>query len=273
MPSDLRDATHVEGGDGRYRAHLSEDWEIWGPNGGYLATVALRAAGEEAQIRQPRSFYCHFLSSPSFGEVELEVRALKRGRRAESLAVDMTQDGKPVFSALVKTVEDAPGYSHQYPIAPDVPPPDDLDTYDRQAAEDHPRFSFWENLERKLVKRSTNDPRAPVVREWLRFQPTACFEDPFLDASRSLILLDTFGFPAAYRRYRSWEYMAPNLDTSAWFHYFSPASEWLLIDHECTVAADGVMGVSGRVWDVDGRLLATGAGQLCCVPGRDADQD
>ena len=60
MALDLEDATRVEGEGGRYLARLSEDWEIWGPNGGYLATFALRAAGKVAQIKQPASFYCHF---------------------------------------------------------------------------------------------------------------------------------------------------------------------------------------------------------------------
>jgi len=40
--------TALEGGDGRYRAHLSPDWAIRGPNGGYLAVIAVRAAGREA---------------------------------------------------------------------------------------------------------------------------------------------------------------------------------------------------------------------------------
>lgn len=62
------------------------------------------------------------------------------------------------------------------------------------------------------------------------------------------------------------KYIAPNLDTSVWFHQFSPRSEWLLIDHDCPVAARGLMGVSGKVWDVDGRLLATGSAHLCCLP-------
>jgi len=105
-----------------------------------------------------------------------------------------------------------------------------------------------------------------MVREWTRFRPTARFDDPFVDAARTLILLDTYGFPAAYRKYRSWEYLAPNLDTSAWFHHRSPDSEWLLIDHECGVAEHGLMGVSGKVWDIGGRLLATGSAQLGCVP-------
>ncbi|HEV3319497.1 MAG TPA: hypothetical protein VG053_07175 [Solirubrobacteraceae bacterium] len=41
---------------------------------------------------------------------------------------------------------------------------------------------------------------------------------------------------------------------------------WGLIDHECSVAGHGLMGVNGSVWDTAGRLLATGSAQLCCVP-------
>ena len=268
--SDLKHATRVEAHNGRYAAQLSEDWEIWGPNGGYLATIALRAAGIVAQIKQPASFYCHFLSSPAFNAVQLDVSVLKQGRRAESLAVEMTQGGKPILHALVRTAADAPGHIHQHPEAPQVPPPEDLKDYtELLPTRRPPAFSFWNNVERRPVDQSTTDePTAPVVRDWARFRPRACFEDPFLDAARALILLDTFGFPAAYRHYRSWKYLAPNLDTSAWFHRSSPDSEWLLIDNECAVAERGLMGVNGRVWDTRGRLLATGSAQLCCIPGR-----
>jgi acyl-CoA thioesterase-2 len=268
--SDLEHATHVEREDGGYTAHLSKDWEIWGPNGGYLATIALRAAGMAAQIQKPASFYCHFLSSPAFDEVQLKVSILKQGRRAESLAVEMTQAGKPILHALVKTAADAPGYSHQHPEAPKVPLPGALKSYEELLPlERRPAFNFWNSVERRPVdQRMSDEPTAPVLREWTRYRPRACFEDPFLDAARALILLDTYGFPAAYRKYRDWEYLAPNLDTSAWFHNFSPNCEWLLIDQECAVADRGLMGVSGRVWDTDGRLLASGSAQLCCIPGR-----
>ncbi len=272
--TDLEHATRVAPAGGGYAAQLSEEWEIWGPNGGYLATIALRAAGMVAQIQRPASFYCHFLSSPAFAAVKLEVNVLKQGRRAESFAVAMTQQGKPILHALVKTAADAPGYSHQHPEAPDVPPPEALQTHVRRPSKQHPAFSFWNNVERRLVvdQDTTAQPAdqttAPVLRQWARYRPRACFEDPFLDAARALILLDTYGFPAAYQHHRSWEYLAPNLDTSAWFHHFSPNCEWLLIDCECLVADRGLMGVNGRVWDTDGRLLATGSAQLCCIENR-----
>ena len=263
---DLEHATRVTPENDGYLARLSKDWEIWGPNGGYLATIALRGAGMVAQIKRPASFYCHFLSSPAFDAVELKVSILKQGRRAESLAVEMTQQGKPILHAMVKTAAEAPGYSHQHPSAPEVPLPETLKTYEELHPTRRPPFSFWENVERRPVDQSTTEePQAPVVRAWTRFRPTACFEDPFLDAARALILLDTYGFPAAYRHHRSWEYLAPNLDTGVWFHHFSPACEWLLIDSECPVADSGLMGVGGRVWDEAGRLLASGSAQLCCI--------
>ena len=266
--SDLEQATRVEGDAGRYDAHLSSDWEIWGPNGGYLAAIALRAVSAMAQIRQPASFYCHFLSSPAFDAVQLDVSVLKRGRRAESFTVAMTQHGKPVLHALVKTAAHAPGYQHQS-SAPNVPPPAALKSLEELIPDPRrrPRFASWNNIERRPIDQSTTQQQGkPVVREWARLRPTSRFSDPFLDAARALILLDTYGFPAAHRRHRSWDYLAPNLDTSAWFHQLSPASGWLLIDHECVVAEHGLMGVSGRVWDTDGRLVATGSAQLCCVP-------
>jgi acyl-CoA thioesterase len=266
--ADLEHATRVDGDDGRYVARLSEAWEIWGPNGGYLAAIALRAAGRVARIPRPASFYCHFLSSPAFAAVQLDVTVLKQGRRAESLQVAMTQQGRPILQALGKTVAEGPGHRDRHLRAPDVAPPERLESYERlSTAQRRPPFRFWENLERRPIDQVAPARGAePVLREWARYRPTPCFADPFVDAGRALILLDTYGFPAAYRRFRSMEQLAPNLDTSAWFHSFSPSCEWLLIDHMCTVADHGLMAVDGKVWDRDGRLLASGAAQLCCIP-------
>jgi acyl-CoA thioesterase len=269
-PVGLDQATHLEGDAGRYSVRLSDAWEIWGPSGGYLAAIALRAAGRCAEIPRPASFYCHFLSSPAFDEVEITVEMLKRGRRSESLAVQMAQDGKPVLSALVRTAADAPGYRHQEPDAPEVTPPEESAPYARTKG-GRPIFNFWNNLScRRPDGESTNEPGAPMLREWVRFEPTPYFEDPFIDAARPLILLDTFGWPAVYEKYRGADYIAPNLDIGVSFHRFATRSEWLLVDHECPVAEEGLLGVSGRVWDAEGRLLASGSAQLCCIPlGKD----
>lgn len=262
----LDQATDLEGAGDGYSIRLREAWEIWGPSGGYLAAIALRAAGKRAQIPRPASFYCHFLSSPDFDEVDLAVEVLKRGRRSESLAVTMTQRERPVLFALVRTAADAPGYRHQESNAPDVTPPDASKPYER-TKDGRPIFRFWNNVScRRPEWGTTDDEVSPIIREWVRFEPTPCFDDPFVDAARPLILLDTFGWPAVYEKYRGVDYVAPNLDTNVCFHQLATDSEWLLVDHECPVAGDGLLGVNGRIWDTNGRLLASGSAQLCCLP-------
>jgi acyl-CoA thioesterase-2 len=265
-PIGLDEATRLEGDGGRYSTRLDDAWEIWGPSGGYLASIALHAAGQCAQIPRPASFYCHFLSPPAFDEVELTVTVLKRGRRSESISVAMSQGGKPVLHALVRTAAKAPGYEHQEPTAPDVTPPDEAEPLTRMK-DGKPLFNFWNNVScRRPERRETGEPRPAITREWVRFEPTPCFDDLFIDAARPLILLDTFGWPAVWQKYRGEDYTAPNLDISVCFHRFATEDEWLLVDHECPVAADGLLGVSGRVWDTNGRLLASGIAQLCCIP-------
>lgn len=266
QPISLDEATRLEGDDGRYSMRLDEAWEIWGPSGGYLAAIALRAAGRLAQIPRPASFYCHFLSSPAFDDVELTVELLKRGRRSESLAVRMTQRGKPVLHALIRTAADAPGYRHQELRAPEVTLPDASRLVGR-LKDGKPIFKFWSNVSCRRPDWDAAGEGSAVVREWVRFEPTPCFDDLFLDAARPLILLDTFGWPAAYQKYKGADYIAPNLDTNVCFHQFASQGEWLLVDHECPIAAEGLLGVNGRVWAEDGRLLASGSAQLCCIPG------
>jgi acyl-CoA thioesterase len=265
-PVGLDDATALEGDDGAYSIALSDAWEIWGPSGGYLAAISLRAAGECAEIRRPASYYCHFLSPPAFGEVEVRVDVLKRGRRSESLAVTMSQRGSPVLTALVRTASEAPGYEHQETVAPTVAPPEASELYER-TRDGKPIFNFWANVTcRRPDRSSPEDGSRPAIREWVRFEPTPRFEDPFVDAARPLILLDTFGWPAVYQKFQGADYVAPNLDTAVWFHHPASKSEWLLVDHESPVAGDGLIGVNGRVWDATGRLLASGGAQLLCIP-------
>jgi acyl-CoA thioesterase II len=269
----LDDATRLDGAAGTYTTVLSQAWEIWGPSGGYLAALALRAAGLSAEISRPAGFYCQFLRSPSFDRVELEVNFLKRSRHSEALSVQMTQHGKGILHALVRTAAHGPGYEHDLASAPDVASPTELrSTEELWSVEQRPPFSFWENVERRPIdqrfapKSGADERSRPVVREWVRFRPRGCFDDPFVDAARSLILLDTYGWPAAFRKHRDGRFIAPNLDTGAWFHRASLHSQWLLIDHESPIAEHGLLGVNGRVWDLERRLLATGGAQLYCMP-------
>jgi acyl-CoA thioesterase len=92
--SDLEHDTRVEGEADVYHANVSPAWEIWGPNGGYLGVIALRAAGKVARIPRPVSFDCHFVRPARLSELKLDVVALHLGRQAESIRVSASQEGK-----------------------------------------------------------------------------------------------------------------------------------------------------------------------------------
>jgi acyl-CoA thioesterase-2 len=266
---DLDQDTRLEGSDGHYRATLSPDWEIWGPNGGYLAVIALRAAGAEARVRRPVAFAAHYLSVARFAPVDLEVTVLHRGRRSESLRVTMRQEGRPILEAMVRTAAEVPGLAHDAAPAPDVTGPDGLrnsrELYGREA-----QYRFWYNFESRPVDPDTwrdgRPSRAPVVREWYRFLPTARFDDPFLDAGRALLLVDTLVWPASCQHHVMPAYLAPSLDVVAWFHRACHDAEWLLCEARAPIAEGGLIGGGVRIFTPDRRLVASGGALLFCVP-------
>jgi acyl-CoA thioesterase len=167
---DFERDTRLEGGDGRYSAELSRDWEIWGPNGGYVAAIALRAAGRESRIPRPASFAGHFLGVARFDAVDLTVTPVRRGRSTESLRVSVRQGDRPVLEAIVRTAAEAPGLEHDAGGAPDTPAPETLRSADElRKPEWGTPYPFWQNLDARPVspERFDEGPRArpPIWRE------------------------------------------------------------------------------------------------------------
>jgi acyl-CoA thioesterase len=272
--------TRVEGSNGSYRATLSRDWEIWGPNGGYLAVIALRAAGAETDLRRPATFVCHFLNVAEFGGVDLAVHTLRASKRATALRVSMTQQTRPILEALVWVVDaEAKGLEHDVTSMPAVPGPQTLKPYEELNLEGYPWFPFWKNLETREIERISSSSTGrwrradrsiagpPTWRAWLRYRPAATFEDPFVDAGRAVLLLDTMTWPAAVQPHPfPSPYIAPSMDVSVQFHRSAPRCEWLFCDTRAPVATGGLIGGQSQVWSADGRLLATGISQLFCRP-------
>src|SRR5207253_6041977 len=90
--ADLGVDSGVSGQDGEYVGTLSESWEIWGPQGGYVAAIALRAAGAETSFPRPASFVCHYLRLAAGGLVEIRVQPLRRAKRAEVPRITVQQN-------------------------------------------------------------------------------------------------------------------------------------------------------------------------------------
>jgi acyl-CoA thioesterase-2 len=274
---DLRADTAVRAcGDGRYEATLSADWEIWGPMGGYVAACALRAAGESAVHARPVTFSCHYLSVARFGPIDLQVETRKSGRSAASQRVEVTQGDRKILDATVWSVGDAEGLEHDETQPPDVPGPDSLPSIEELLPPDaEPPFPFWRNFDARPIHFEADwppsGPRPARWQEWLRFTPTATFDDVWVDAARSVILVDLPSWPSAHRPH-AWTqppYTAPTLDLNVAFHRPTADEDWLLCDGEAPLSTDGLFGWTGRVWSPGGRLHASGGGQCLYrrIPG------
>jgi acyl-CoA thioesterase len=269
---DLDRDTAVTGADGAYRARLDPSWEIWGPFGGYVAAVALRAAGTHSQFDRPASFACHFLATARFAEVSIATSTLRVTRRAESVRVHIEQDGRPILEAVAWIVAAGDGLGHDAAPPPDVPGPDDVTPLDERLEQAGvPLRPVWQNLDERPLRWiedwDTRIAGDPCMQAWCRFRPTATFTDPFLDAARALAVADASMWPAATHAYTGdMAYIAPSLDLAVQFHSEAPDSEWLLVEGRSPFAADGLVGGTASVWSCEGRLVATALQQMLCRP-------
>jgi acyl-CoA thioesterase len=267
LPDLLADTSVEAVRPGCYAATLSPDWAVWGPNGGYVAAIALRAALAESRFSRPASFQCHFLAVGEFGPVELEVTSLGGGKRAESLRVDLRQRGRLLLAGTLWAVDDSlSGYQHDVASSPKVPGPGELRSYRELAGAEYAQwYPIWRSIEGRPT-RWREPPGEPVWRCWLRLEETK-IPDVRADAVRQLFWLDMPGWNATIAAH-AWPFpfLTPNLDLLVQFHRFAPQEEWMLADGYVPLAADGLVGCVSRLWTPDGRLLATGTSAHSCRP-------
>jgi acyl-CoA thioesterase len=246
------------------RATLSPDWAVWGPNGGYLAAIGLRAAMVRSRLPRPASFHCHFLAVGEFAPVEARIAVLGGGKRAESLRVDLVQGGRTLLASTTWMVNDGlHGYEHDVGVAPEVPGPHALKPYHELADNYAEWFPIWRSMEGRPL-RWNQGTGPPVSRTWLRFTDTP-IADREADALRQLFWLDFPGWNATTAAH-GWPhaYLMPNLDLTVQFHRFAPDEDWMLADGYVPLASDGVVGCVSRLWSETGRLLATGTSKHIC---------
>jgi acyl-CoA thioesterase len=185
----------------------------------------------------------------------------------------LLQKAQPFLEATVWTVDDSlGGLEHDYVPMPKAAGPEGLRPWMELTETTHPYWRFWSNIEERMVDQWFGDwkdhPVGPPVREgWYRFRPSATFDDPYLDAARPLILIDTLGWPAgvvAHEGIQPW--VAPTIELSVRFHRLAPKAAWLFGVTESPVAAHGMLGSTARVWAQDGTFVASGGQTMLFRP-------
>lgn len=268
----LFDETNVEACEGGLRAQLSPKWEIWGPNGGYLTAIALRAVATVVPAgHRPASISCQFISPGKLAEARVNAAPVKKGRSAWCVDVEIAQNERALLRAQVWTTDRGDGPHTHRATMPRVAPPTDLPTYGELhdgRSQPHP---YWLNFDVRPVSLPwpSGEETAPTLQVWFRYHGFVATDDPFADHGRSVIPIDTMLWPTHWRsRAGKTDYFAPSLDLSVWFHDAPGACEWLLVETLCDVAGGGLIFGQARVWADDGRLIATGASHMMHTPAR-----
>jgi acyl-CoA thioesterase len=250
---------------------LSRDWEIWGPNGGYIAAIALRAAASTRS--RPASIVGHFLSVASFDEpLRATTHILRSSRHATSVQVVLSQGDRAVFSALVWGVDnELDGLTHRHLQAPEVAGWNGLpSTEERFAAlgRTGPPYPFWNNFDQRAPEWDDDwetlapGSHAPVWRNWMRFIESTA-SDAWQVGALLTVLVDIGGWPAASATHRNSGFVAPSIDLTVSFHQLLPTT-WFLVDSVADGASGGLIATRSSVFDDNGQVLATGTGQLLC---------
>jgi acyl-CoA thioesterase II len=237
--------------------------------------VAMRAAGVASGRARPASINAHFVGAGRSAPVEISVDVNRQTRVATSVTARISQEGRPLLVATVWGVDaELDGLEHHTELVPhDVPDPELLANLDTLLAAqgDAPRHGFWDNMEQRPTEWIDDwehrEASEPATRAWVRFVPTATFTDPWVDACRSLILIDLDSWPSAVRAHLGeLDHFAPTIEVTARFVGSTVDDPWLLSDARAPVATGGLIAGVGRIWTRDRRLVALGGSTLLCRP-------
>lgn len=284
--ADLATATHVEPiGDGRFAATLDPGWEIWGPQGGYLASVGLRAAAAHTGRARPASLNVHFVGAGRSGPVVVHVETNRATRVGTSASIRIVQPPpgeapevgeRVLLTGSVWGVDaDLPGLDHQVGDRPldHMSPNGLLSMAERMAGreEDGPPHPFWNNVEcrpmRWIDDWENREPSPPHDLRWYRFVDGETFGDPWVDACRTVVVLDLDAWGSALRPHPGeLAYFAPTIELAVRFVGDAQQSPWLLSEATSPRAVDGLIAHEGRVWAPSGEIVATGGSTLLCRP-------
>lgn len=248
----------------------------WGTvYGGQVLGQALSAAAQTTPPdRAAHSLHAYFLRP---GDVAMpivyEVERIREGSSFTTRRVAAVQKGQVIFYLTASFQREEEGFEHQDAM-PEVPPPETLQTEQERAA------VYAHRLPRMLRERAVgerpfemryvdvgDDPvlpsPAPATRAmWFRTVDRLP-DDPALHRFLLAYASDS-GFITTALRPHGVTWLTPgmqvaSIDHAMWFHRPFRADEWLLhvIDSPSAQGARGL--VRGRVFDREGRLVASTA--------------
>jgi acyl-CoA thioesterase len=242
-------------GVGRYTAELDPAWDApFGPNGGYLAAILLRAAQQELARSElpPRIVTVHYPRPATHEPAEIAVETLRVGRRNATLQTRLIQGGKLICTALMTFSAPRPQALTLTAPAPPAPSPDEVEEVRIDAVEGTPRIFGRVQLRPCFGAPMLAGAPEAVTGGWMALRD----DDQPLDGIRLTALTDMW-WPAVFGAVRELV-GAPTLELTVHLRSTAPISAPILARFATCTIDEGHLEETARLWSADGKLLAEG---------------
>ncbi|HUF95454.1 MAG TPA: thioesterase family protein [Acidimicrobiia bacterium] len=252
-----REATAVRGtGDDTWDIQFAENWDILGnTNGGYMLSIASRAASEATGGRNPVTITGHFTRPGHTGPATARTELVRSGRRFSVVRTSLSQDGAAVLDTIGTFVEPGSGFpeillSDAKPS--ELPPPEECFLAVPATDSPFPPPSVGQielRLDPRMADFFKGKPMGePVILGWMRLK-----DDEPLDAHALVMASDAFppttfnaGLPVGW---------TPTLELTVHIR-FPDASGWIRCEFRSRFVSGGFIEEDGLFWDEDDRLVA-----------------
>lgn len=245
--------------EGVFSARISDDWAQGRASfGGLLSGVALRALRTQvAGDRRLRSVLVDFIAPAGPGALQVEARVLREGRALTQAEARVSQDGTLVAVVIAAYGADrTTGISWPAPARPDVPDPTSLMAFPYLEGIT-PRFTQHFDYRWATHRLPFTGAELPEVRGFVRPGPG----EGRVDEAMLLALIDSWPAPVLCMSNGP----AP-ASTVTWMVDIvgplpgpetEPPGGYWWFEGDATAADAGYADVHGRIYDPEGRLVAT----------------
>jgi acyl-CoA thioesterase len=248
-----RDTAVTEVEPGLFEGNVNRDWWIvFGPNGGFLAAMLVKAMGPSFQddARMARSLTIHYTAAPAEGPVRIRTTIERAGRSLTTVSARMEQDDRLIALAIgafsrarraALEFDDAP--------APDVPAPEDVPLVEPRP-ELPPFARQWDTRYAIGARPLSGSDGSTLTGGWIK--PL----DPHpIDAALVAQITDAW-LPAVFIRLTE-PNAVPTVDLTIHFRADLPLpADYMLVTFESRLSQGGFIEEDGWIWSRDGRLIA-----------------
>lgn len=246
------DTALTKTGDGHYAGVITDRWMIGGgPNGGYIASLMLRALMAETPQPDPVSLTSHYVGRPEPGPCDVSVTLSHATKSHAFMDVSLAQAGTVRARAVGVFGQRRDDQPFDSTITTSASTPPGVGVPVRDAGPGGvPMMSFLDRfkyLSPNAVDPFAGDPTGPaVVGGW------TSLVDRDLDTLAVPLFADCWP-PPMFRRHGPG--MAPTIELTVHFRGV-PEPGWTWCIFESRVLAGGYVEEDGELWSATGKLIA-----------------